>query len=97
MFNDKEFRQSDLDATNINKRIKTIVEETKGFWFNTREGHQFGPYDNPAQAKIARQLFIYSITGVTSELPNHLTDELKTLFLIEQFEVAAVADDERAA
>lgn len=58
-------------------RDKIYVQKGEQWYFNTREGHQFGPYTSYEQAVIARQWFVYSVTQDESLKPSlKATEEL---------------------
>jgi len=78
------------DSSNIIQfRLNLYSETLEGFFFKSREGISFGPYQNLKQAQVARQLFIYSLTGNQLDKPNLSNKHYNQLFSIEEVELQA--------
>lgn len=72
------------DSSVIDDARKSVFfKKNHLIYFKTREGHSFGPYSTLPQAKVARQMFIYILTGEEKDNPNLSPAELKQLFNIE--------------
>ncbi len=67
-------------------RDNIFVQKGEYWYFNTREGHQFGPYSSKQQAVIARQWFVYSVTQDESLKPS--LEETEDLFREEHIELS---------
>ncbi len=57
----------------------------------------FGPYKTAEQAKNARQLFIYSMTGNEQDKPDLSPNDYKSLFFVEEVECDTPKNNEGAA
>lgn len=58
----------------IRRRGELIASQADGFWFQTREGVDFGPYLSREQALLGRRVFTYQVTGdprLKPRLPEH--------------------------
>ncbi len=73
----------------VHFRNKVFEYKPEGWYFNTREGMAFGPYETKSQAIYARGLFIYSITGDEKYKPKNIEDAAQ-LFMVEDCQDIAI-------
>jgi len=79
--NDMSTRHSDNNQI-VHFRNKIFEQKSEGWFFNTREGMAFGPYETKQQAIYARSLFVYSLTGDEQYKPDNIEDAAE-LFMVE--------------
>ena len=65
----------------------------EGFFFKTREGYNFGPYQHLTQAKIARRFFISLVKGVNSAQLGEFQGNENNLVLVENITIQPAHQD----
>jgi len=84
-FRDTEFKNTELRNTDNTRALSELrneifVKRTDGWYFNTREGMAFGPYQTFSQVSTARELFVLNVSSHTSD---HQSSDLLSVETIE--------------
>jgi hypothetical protein len=70
--------------------------KSDGWYFKTREGFEFGPYFNKRQVELARDVFVYSITG-DANLKRWMSQSMRELFDVDEYEINLPSETLRVA
>ena len=79
------------DSANHQLQRNGLFSETSdGIFFKTREGFQFGPYADMSEASIARQMFVYAVTGDQESLIEQSYQLSEDLMMVEEIEYQSI-------
>lgn len=85
LFNTKQDQVRHCDNSRANQAFRTGVytQRSEGWYFNTREGIEFGPYESFAMVKQARAHFVASIANNQDQSSASYSSSLLFLETIE--------------